>query len=576
MSQKKIKRMRKKQKILANSMFDKKAELVEVKGIRQILKENWKYLLTILILTVAVYINSMWGDFVSDDYATILHNPEIATKWAGGEAASDNPFEIIPIIHHLTAVLFGATSPVPFHIFSLFVYLLNIIVGFVLIYLLLGKTVAILASLLFALHPIHVEAVSWISGKPYSFTGLFQIGAYISLFYVLNKRQKYWWYLTICLLLSFLSARVHSTAFLFVGPLIVYYMSTSNNKIIDKKLFVNFLVILFGILPIVFFILWPNIKMRVGDVNFGYKGDGGIFYDPFFQYPTSVAKYLQLLWLPIDLTLYHTMYTFPVWLNWLIFSSYLGLLVISFFKDKDMFFCLAFIFLATAPTMAPVKVSWLVAERYIFLGSLGWCGFLAILITRYMKWLGKFSYVLIFLIIGLFAIKIIYRNLDWQTNHNLWVATVQTSPNSHNAWNNIGDDYDKLGQYENAIKGFSQSTVWKTNYADAYHNRANIYFKIGRFDLARDSYMTALSFNPSLVQTYISLVQIELTVGKLDAALEVANKAVEIAPNNFQARYAKAIVLRGLNMLAEAKKEAEMSLRLNPNFQLAKELYNAI
>jgi len=67
-----------------------------------------------------------------------------------------------------------------------------------------------------------------------------------------------------------------------------------------------------------------------------------------------------------------------------------------------------------------------------------------------------------------------------------------------------------------------------------------------------------------------------LTVGKLDAALEVANKAVEIAPNNFQARYAKAIVLRGLNMLAEAKKEAEMSLRLNPNFQLAKELYNAI
>ena len=95
------------------------------------------------------------------------------------------------------------------------------------------------------------------------------------------------------------------------------------------------------------------------------------------------------------------------------------------------------------------------------------------------------------------------------------------SPNSHNAWNNIGDDYDKLAQkettdegkmkqYLNAIKGFGQSFFIKTNYADAYHNQANIYYRIGRMDLARQGYETALSYNPALEQTIKTLIQLDL------------------------------------------------------------------
>ena len=65
-----------------------------------------------------------------------------------------------------------------------------------------------------------------------------------------------------------------------------------------------------------FIIAFPYIKSRVSVVNSGINESGSIFYPPTFQYPIAVTKYLQLILVPTDLTLYHTMYVLPGWLNW--------------------------------------------------------------------------------------------------------------------------------------------------------------------------------------------------------------------------------------------------------------------
>ena len=568
MSQRKIKAQRRQEK-LASKIFERNIEKTEIKGIRQILKENWKFLLILLMGVIVIYYNSLWGDFVSDDYASITQNPDIGNLW---KMIGTTP----NFLNWLTYVLFGNESTIPYHTLSLIIYLLSIVVCFVFVKKIINeKHVTELTILLFAVLPIHVEAVSWISGRIYMVLTIYIISGL--LFFMKMIETKNWWFgvgTLIMFLLAFLTDKPRPLSLIF---LIFWYLYYINNRLV-KIDFSKFFLICFGVLVVAGILAYPAIKNRINNVNFGYRGDGGIFYDPFFQYPTGITKYLQLILIPIDLTLYHTMYTFPVWLNWLVVLTFFSLLVWSFAKDKRYFFALSFFLLTLAPSMAPVKVSWLVAERYVFLPSLGICLLLVLFFADISKMLGSsFKFVLGFLgglLVLIYAVRVVYRNIDWQTNHLLWVATVQVSPNSHNAWNNIGDDYDKLGQYENAIKGFTQSTVMKPNYADAFHNRANIYFKTGFFDLARDSYMTALSFNPGLIQTYISLVQIELTVGRLDAALEIANKVVDIDPNNFQVRYVKAVVLKELDMLAEAKKEAVMSLQLNPNYQPAKQLIN--
>jgi tetratricopeptide (TPR) repeat protein len=310
---------------------------------------------------------------------------------------------------------------------------------------------------------------------------------------------------------------------------------------------------------------------RITAVNSGYNASESVFYNPSFQYPTAVSKYLQLLVVPVDLTLYHTMYIIPVWLNWMIFILYLSGLVYFFFKNKRVFFALAFIFMVTAPSMMPVKVSWLVAERYIFFGSLGFCLLLGIILENIWRKQKLVAVGFLGILVAGGATRVVLRNIDWQTNHKLWVNTCQVSPNSHNAWNNIGDDYDKLKQYDNAIKGFSQSTVIKPNYADAYHNRANIFFKIGRLDLARDSYNTTLYYSSTLYQTYISLTQIDLIEKKFDLALTHAQKAVELQPGNPQAFYVLGVVNAQMGNKQEARKIFESILNDFPNFQMARQ-----
>jgi tetratricopeptide (TPR) repeat protein len=210
----------------------------------------------------------------------------------------------------------------------------------------------------------------------------------------------------------------------------------------------------------------------------------------------------------------------------------------------------------------------------MYLGSLGFCVFLGLLLGEHIK--KNHIYTIVFVaLVAIFGVRTYYRNIDWQTNHKLWVNTVQVSPNSHNAWNNIGDDYDKLGDLENAVKGFGESYRVKPNYADAYHNQANIFYKMGRLDLSRQAYETALSYSPNLQQTYISLTQIDLTEKRIDLAIQHAQKAVELQPNAIS-YYLYAFVAAQAGNVDVAIKAANESLRYDPSFKASVDLIAAI
>jgi len=206
----------------------------------------------------------------------------------------------------------------------------------------------------------------------------------------------------------------------------------------------------------------------------------------------------------------------------------------------------------------------------MFLGSLGFALLLGLIFVSLSKYLKILSPVLALILVLVYGFRTYARNADWRTNHSLWVNTCQVSPNSHNAWNNIGDDYDKLKDYSSAVKGFTQSTLVKPNYADAYHNRANIFYKIGRLDMARESYETGLKFNPSLFQTYLSLTQIDLMEKKYDLALAHASKALEFDKSNPQTIYVLGVVYAEMGNIDEAKKIFQYLVTNFPTFELAK------
>jgi len=564
MSQKKIKRLKKEENV--------EIKVVEnIGGIRSILKNNWKFLVGLVIGTFLLYFNSLGGNFVSDDYASITQNPDIKNFGVALKI-----FSLQGIINSVISIIFGTTSPIPFHLCSLILYLLVLVAGFVLVFLLTkSKAVSMITLILYACLPIHVENISWISGRPYLFVALFVFISLDLFILFLNKRQnRYLWLILPNLFLLFITDRIRGFAVVILG---LFYFLTYKKELGYKIKLGKIIAGLILVTSVLAIVSMPMIKERIASVNGGINASDSLFYNPLFQYPTAISKYLQLMFLPVDLTLYHTMYVIPVWMNWLIILTYISLVVYFFFKEKILFFALAFIFLASAPSMAPVKVSWLVAERYLLMGSLGFCLFLVLFFKRFInKKTEGIMFIVFLIVVGLFCCRVFLRNIDWKTNHNLWVITCQVSPNSHNAWNNIGDDYDKLGQYENAIKGFTQSTVVKPNYADAFHNRANIFYKMGRFDLARDSYETGLYFNPAMYQSYISLIQIDLTEKNGEMALSDLARLQKAQPNNMQVAYISAVVYAQTGKIDESKQILKQILQVYPQFGEAQNLLNQL
>ena len=569
-----MKKLRKMDAVLIKKEIDE-----PVVGIRGILKKNWKFLTVLLVGVIGIYFNSLWGAFVSDDYATISQNPQIMdfksslVGWMSG------------VINWLLAVTFDIKSPIPFHITSLLLYLAVIVAAFVLLEVIFkNNLVSKITVIIFAFFPVHVEAVSWIAGRPYLLNALFVlISLTVFALYTKTLKKKYIYWFLFLTVLTFAAEKTRSTALLLLCFL---FWISFENKLKNKVSTGKILAVLFSLFLIALVVLWPSLMARISSVNTGVNVSESIFYNPFFQYPTAISKYLQLIFFPVDLTLYHTMFISPVWINWLVFLTYLTLLAWFWFKERRYFFALAFIFLAAAPSMAPVKISWLVAERYVFLGSLGAALLLGLLAERYWN---KKVLVLIGLsvLVGGYGARIFLRNIDWQTNHNLWVNTCQVSPNSHNAWNNIGDDYDKLAQlettdearlrqYENAIKGFGMSYQIKQNYADAYHNQANIFYKIGRLDLARAGYEKAISYNSGLYQTYLTLVQIDLMEQNKTELLKHLTGLNQSRPNDLQVAYMTATAYARIGMLDEAKQLATAMYQQLPNVAEVRDLYNSL
>jgi hypothetical protein len=561
MSQKRLKKLRKLQDV-RESVKSVASMVGEKLRIFKTLKENWLFLLLMCVAAIGVYINGMNGAFVSDDYATILNNPEI-TNWSYAFRGGASTY----FINSIVAKVFGV-SPMPFHVNSLILFMITCVLGFVFIEHLFGKGVAWLTMSIFVVHPIHVEAVTWISGKPYLLIAMYVLISMLMFIKFIEVENL--WYLGGALLsfvLGFLTDNPRPFSLFLIIPL---YLWLKGIDIRRNKWWKYWPITLIPVAIITVFV-WPHIMMRVGVVNSGVNASESVFYNPFFQYPTGMAKYLQLLWFPVDLTLYHTMYTFPVWLNWLILLNYLALIVYFGFKDKRYSFALIFIFVAILPSMMPVKVSWLVAERYAYLGSLGFCLFLGLLFQTISEKIKLVAGGLLIVILVAFSVRLMLRNIDWTTNHKLWVNTCQVSPNSHNAWNNIGDDYDKLKQYDNAVKGFTQSTVIKPNYADAFHNRANILFKMGRNDLARLSYNTALYYNPQLYQTYLSLVNLDLMEKDLDQALAHTKAALQFNQSDPTTNYILAVVLSQRGENQQAIDVLERLVRAYPQYRQAQE-----
>lgn len=329
------------------------------------------------------------------------------------------------------------------------------------------------------------------------------------------------------------------------------------------------LIVILGI-NILWAILYvPRVHQRIADLQTQFY-QSVVIVNPFLKIPVSITSYLQLIFWPSGLTLYHSemfFTNFQFIFRVLICVIILAVTVYYYFRNRRVFFWLALFFVSLSPTFTPWGISWIVAERYVYLGSLGIFVVVALVLNRLsnVKGLRIATYFVFSLILIALSSRTIIRNIDWKNEDNLWIATGKTSPSSHNTHNNLGDVYARHGDLKLAAGEFKKAIEIKPDYPPAYHNLANVYQSMGKIDEAADYYQKAIKLDPNLWQSYQNLGTICYSQRKFDLAAQYFEKAVSINNADIALHNNLGIIYGALGSIDKAKRQFEIVLQLDPN-----------
>lgn len=529
------------------------------------LTNKWVHIVFLITLVFITYTNSLNNAFVSDDIAEIRDNPNIGNL----AVISTRPFGFIRLIIYWSAYHVGGLNPSIFRLSSILFHIgSSILIYFILFKISNSKKIALLTSAIFAVHPAISEAVVWISGGMYTQYTFFFLLSF--LFYILSKNNlKYYLLSLLSFLLSFMSHGVMPAGLSII--FLLYEFSFGNLKKNWAKS-APFILILFAFVAINLQGL-PEREQTLQNVHYQEKGVDNIF----LLIPVALSSYFELLFWPKTLTLYHSelfLNTFTIYIRAIVTLMFFSLILFSLFKKRFVFFWLSFFFLALSPTLTPFRLNWIVAERYIYLPSLGIFAALAYnlnSLTRVRKNLSVIIYITFAIMIIALSARTIIRNIDWKSEDNLWIATGKTSPSSPNTHNNLGDVYGRWGNKQKSMEEFQKAIQIKPNYADAYHNLANVNLEIGNQEKAIENYQNAIKFNPYLWQSYQNIAAIYFQQQKYDLSGEFIQKAIAINPKNVNLKSNLGLIYLAKGEKDKAKEIFTQVLSLDPQNQIARQ-----
>ncbi|QQG40427.1 MAG: tetratricopeptide repeat protein [Candidatus Levyibacteriota bacterium] len=527
-----------------------------------LIMNRW-YLLLLLGLVFISYVNALGNSFVSDDRGLVINMP----IWDTSTILS-NPYPPMRQFLYLVAYKIGGLNPALFRSFNIIFHAGTVMLIYTILCVMQKPKVGILAAALFAVHPILVESITWITAGAHAQYSFFFLLAL--LFYILPRKNTLNYAVSIGFYILALLSSEKAVVLALAFPLFEFSFGSlirSWKRIIPYFILSGFWVLLY-------------LRLFTLRIEFfeGPQLIDSTFVNPLLQIPIAITSYLQLIFWPNNLTIYHTELSFTLFeyiVRVIFFIIFLGVAAYCFRRNRLIFFWLTFFLVTLLPTINPFVHAWIVAERYIYLGTIGIVVTVAVIFARLGENLKykKTIYIVFSFIIFSLAIRTIVRNIDWQNEDNLWLATKETSPSSAQNHNNLGDYYGRHGDLENSVKEFKRAIELKPNYADAYHNLGNAYRDMGRFEDAIKQYEKALSFNPGLWQSYHNIAAIYYSQKSFDRAIDYLQKGITINPQNPNLFVALSIVYFKQGEKSKATEAIATALKIDPNNNFTKEIF---
>ncbi len=515
------------------------------------------------LLAALPYLNTLRNGFVWDDSTQVLNNPYIrslhhfreiftTTVWSyrgGAEAATAYYRPLMTLLYLACFQLFGPVASV-FHLANVLLNVLVVIALFkVTERMFHRRALAFAAAAIFALHPIHSEAVNWIAAV----TDLELAFFYLITFWVFlglpvhhpgRARMELPAQLGMAagFALAFLSKETAVTLPVLATIYEHLYRDDRSETRWTQKLS------RYGVLwavAVVYLVFRVHFLTLVRTARFMPSED----------VPLSavglVGQYVwKFLW-PVRLSAF---YVFPDNSLWDLLARVPGGLVaivvlatlfwVLWSRTRRVSFGLLWFVATLAPVLNP---RWMPAnafsERYLYLPSVGLCWVVAWAVVslfdrlagRRAAWRWGLATALAVLAL-LCAIRIFTRNRDWHDDLTFYTRTVAASPDSVQMLIDLGQVYFDRGDLGSAEKEWLQARKIAPDYPILLDNLGALYTRQRRYDDAVDALQRCLQQSPDNVDAHVNLGQAYAQMGEVQPAEKELRAAVDLAPLDVQAR----------------------------------------
>jgi tetratricopeptide (TPR) repeat protein len=537
----------------------------------------------ILILFVILAYTPVWkAGFVWDDETILTANPCIVGPLGLKEIWTTSAADICPLTltTFWTEHALWGLNPLPYHLVNVLLHSLSAVLLWRVLRC-LRVPGARLGAALWALHPVMVESVAWITEMKNTESGLFFL---LSILFFVRWITR----------ISHVPVRNASYALSLLFAALA--MAAKSSTVI---------------LPVILCLcawwieggwLWRNVIRTVPFFLMAMAASALSIWtqrpqlatvtDPQWvrTWPEPLAAAGDAVWFYLGKLLWpHPLVAiYPRWQidagQWVSYLPPLAVVVtLSIFwlrgrsggvGSRACFFAFAYFVVALLPILGLIDTYIfqfsLVFDHFQYLASIGPLAltgtalvWLSDFIIPRRPWLQSALRVGLLLIVGMASWQ---RTWAYESEGAFWTDTLAKNPGSWTAHNNLGNVFIKRGQVDDAMVHYQKALEVNPNYAEALNNLGLALFRKGRVDDAVAQFQKALEVNPNFAQAHSNLGVALIQKGQVGAAVAQYQKAVKINSDYAQAYYNLGNALIQKGQVNDAVAQYQKALEIKPDY----------
>jgi len=540
---------------------------------------QWIFVVALIlaVVTIFVYLPAWNGGFIWDDDQYVTKNPLLTAAdglwriWF----SLDSPSQYFPLTYTTLLIeraLWGL-DPTGYHWINILLHVANAL----LLWRLLTRLAipgAWLAAGIFALHPVQVESVAWITELKNVLMGFFFLLTLLAWTRFVDERQRRpWRFYRLALVFYVLALSAKSTACTL--PAALFLILWLQKKRIDWRRVLQIVpFVVLGLTMGLIAVWWERYHVGTRGTMFALGP-----LERLIVATHAAWFYLGKLFWPTKLTFIYPQWTIapgnPLAYIWLVAGIALcaAIYFARRYVGRSAEVAAAFFIATLSPVLGFIMLYTFrytfVADHYQYLACIGPIALVSaglVKLTESARFGPRFLVSFSILILGALGILTWRQSGSYRDIETLWRITIERNPDCWMAEHNLAGKLLETGDFDGAIGHFERAVQIKFDNPESHYGMADALRRKGDVERAMAEARISLNLRPNDPDTHVVLGMALMTKGSVDEAAEHFSKAVEIRPNHSTAHYNLAIALLEKHEAGKAIEQYEKAIEVQPDF----------